>query len=249
MRKIVLVLIGLFVLLPLLSVFSNLPAGNRDQTNVIGTGGNLAATLTHDISYELTVSAFNVTGSSSENLTFGSSESEYYTYKSVLALAGSITDAKPCILNGSRYIVATTNGTTTPYPYFWAHPQVYLMDENWEVIKMLSTAAIGVATDLYINVFPTVFDDLIIIGGNFEDGASYGRGFIASFNVTSLAWTWTNTTNPQWITDIIYASCNSSFYINPGAGVSTYTYLYRSSVANLLNVSAWVKFYMPSSKG
>ena len=143
---------------------------------------------------------------------------------------------KPAILNGSRYIFVS---------YGWGGGQVaaiqcYSADVNWHRVSLLKTTSQTTFSEIYTWVFPSVYNDLIILSGSTGNNFGTTGGFVMAYNITSNAYQGlTNTLNlsTSWITGVYWSFAINKFVLT---GITPRMVYFESTSTNLFNCANWV---------
>jgi hypothetical protein len=156
---------------------------------------------------------------------------------------GSYKEVKPATLAGSNYVFVSNGWSGTS-----GNITVCSVNSTWGNPTVLGQAPFTGAQDFYVDTFPSVFPNQIVVHGEY-----YPTGaFIALYNVTSNTWTYNTTTLAQsdyYITSVNYDPVNNYFYMSTCIDGPWNNTFENCTVANLLNWQQWGVTACPSIPG
>lgn len=141
---------------------------------------------------------------------------------------------KVAMLNGVRYIFSH-EGWGANQDYI----EVFNATSSWVRDTSLVNSTYKYA-DIWVQTFPEIWDDLILVYGAQNNSA---QAFFGYYNVTSNTFTLENNTKAYYFTQVYYIEELGIFYINPLNGEWKDQLLF-STPANLFNMSAWSNYSM-----
>jgi hypothetical protein len=150
--------------------------------------------------------------------------------------------AKPVMIGQNRYLVLCTG-------FGWNNPpgniEVYEANTNWDRGTLLGTSSTQVC-DLYARAFPSVLgNNKILIYGSVDSATI---SFVTLFDINSKTWTWSETADVFYITDIIHVDTVNLFYlVGHRWDTNTVNYLFTSTSNNLTNPGAWGRLNFPGT--